>query len=58
MIETPTDPEIRKAAGIIAVRCRRVIQGLLREEEVGDCDYEFREIAAAVMKELAAFKAK
>lgn len=58
MNETLADREIEKAAATIARRCRRVIQSILREEEVADCDQEFQEIAAEVMKELAAFKEK
>lgn len=56
MIPMPIDPEIRKAACIIAVKCRRIIQGLLRDEEVADADREFAEIAEAVIRDLSAFK--
>jgi hypothetical protein len=57
MIQNPDDIEIRKAAAIIAVRCRRVVMSVLRDEELAEADREFSEIAEAVIRELAAFKA-
>ncbi len=52
------DIEIRKAARIIAIRCRSVIQSLLRDDERHDCDEEFARIIELTMKELALFKGK
>lgn len=56
MRQTPERAAIRKAARLIAKRCRRVIQGLLRDEEKGECDREFMRIAERVIRELPAFK--
>ncbi len=57
MIQMPVDPELHKAACKIAVKCRHVIQGLLRDEEIADADMEFYQVAMEIMKELSAFKA-
>lgn len=37
----PADPKIHEAAATIALRCRRIIQACLREEEWPDADREF-----------------
>jgi len=51
------DPEIHKAACIIAKRCRHIIQACLREDEWRLADQEFYQVCREVMEELAAFKA-
>ena len=58
MIERPVDPEIKKAARVIAVRCRHVIQAVLRDEEKADCDHEFTTIAETVITRMVASKRK
>ena len=58
MINRPVDPDIKKAARIIAVRCRHVIQAVLRDEEKADCDHEFSEIAETVIRRMVAAKRK
>jgi hypothetical protein len=52
----PCDPDIHKAACKIAVQCRRIIQGLLRDEEIVDCDREFYRVARQIIEQLAAHK--
>jgi hypothetical protein len=47
----PADPDIHKAACRIAVRCRNVIQAVLREEEWLDADREFYCVAREVLEE-------
>jgi hypothetical protein len=43
MIESnvPDDPLVHARAIMLARKCRRVIQAILREEERGDADREF-----------------
>lgn len=53
---SPANPEIHKAACIIAKRCRNVIQACLREDEWRLADEEFYRVCREVMDELAAFK--
>ena len=48
---SPADPDIHKAACRIAVRCRNIIQAVLREEEWGDADREFYRVAREVLEE-------
>jgi hypothetical protein len=55
---SPVDPEIHKAACIIARRFTTMIGGILRDEEKGECEREGYMIAREVMEELAVFKGK
>ena len=48
------DKTVEQAAQTIALRCRRAIQAILREEERADCDAEFEAIAKDVLRKLAA----
>lgn len=48
------DRTIERLARRIAIRCRRVIQSVLREEEWADCDALFRAIAKEELRKLAA----
>jgi hypothetical protein len=45
------DPDIHKAACRIAVRCRNIVQAVLREEEWVDADREFYRIGRQVLEE-------
>src|SRR5687768_12401272 len=49
--------EIRKAANLIAVLCRNVVQSCLRDEEIAEADREFAGIAEGVIRGLSAYKA-
>lgn len=52
-VNAPADPEIHRAAIMIARRCRNVIQGCLREDEWSLADAEFYRIAREAMEQLA-----
>jgi hypothetical protein len=53
---SPADPEIHKAACIIARRFATMIGGILRDEERGECEREGYIIAREVIEQLAAFR--
>jgi hypothetical protein len=51
MVNQPADPRLHRLAIDLALRCRHVIQAILREEERGDCDREFYLIIRAGLEE-------
>jgi len=51
----PTDARTHEAAIRIALRCRHVIQAVLREEEWSEADREFYRVAR---EELEAYRAR
>jgi hypothetical protein len=53
MTRTHVDPGIDQAARKIAVECRHIIQSLLRDEEIHDCDLEFYRVAREILEEMA-----
>ena len=55
MILNSNEIAIRDAARLIAVRCRRVIQAVLRDEEVADAEAEFRRIAEEIIRRKGPF---